>query len=467
MRAALPWLLFAACTGERLVATPPPGAQTTLVAVGGVVHVLGADPAEPALLLEAPSAPVVLLYYTATPEGLALPVDEQGLLVLAGSEEPEARWPLPVPVSAERLLPGADALTALEPEAALGAAGDVEIPAPSCGALRFLTSVARVPGEGASVEGLAQRGELALLTVRTATSHRAYLVRDEGAERVSTLALEARGQLWLASADVDRFVIVTHTATRTASYLVDDAGRVALAWEQPSDPPVAMEDLRRFRDATTVFGRRDSDRSLWYLSPGGAGWTLLHGFPNNPRDPHCDPFNGDQVFEATGPQEGVISLVGLGPHRFRRDARLAEPILPGFLLPSPCHSATGRFASGELVVHLVGVLDEGGGRLELQSAWQPSGSDAWIVGDFPATLSRMQVFGDVAIAGDTQQDSLSDDVVLVAADARRPDRRPRVCARLGSANARVFAFDGQRGVVAIQERPGLEISVRRFELAPP
>lgn len=432
--------LVAACSAEVRVFELADETELAIVSAGGArrVWLRGEAP----IVLEEDIGAVTVLGYGLGLEALALSRGADGTLDEApiGASEEEA-WPLPVPASARRLEGGA--IRELDAAERASVAGSIHVPVPHCGAFEPLGSTRIEAGSGnVHVTALAVMGASAMFSAWQGAAQEGRAYFSDGAE-LRPLPLDgARGQP-MVFADEGAFLVLVAEAERIRRFRVALDGRTVtpLADLPSRDPPYFVR-AERWPGGRAVF-THDGERRVSRLDLDTGAWSNVSRGQGSPHV-DCDVQNVENALVLTGEREGVASFPGF-PFVGFSDTSSDTPVVDDRAWPGRiCQAGYARFG-----VELAVAVVNGTKPFELVGAFRSSAEDAWTVGPFPFQLFDAHVVGDCVVGIDGGPDAL----VLIGADARRPDQRPRACHR-AFAQVRRVSMDGERGVALVHEDGG-------------
>jgi len=455
--------LFAGCGGETKATLVLPADVNAAIVLEGENEAFVVTRTGPPLKLIASDDEVVVLYYATA----QFEANADGKLVRAGpNEDPEHVWPLPPTRRGAVYSPDEQSFVDLTDTERLDAlTASIQIPAPPCGSLRARTSrTLDFRLQQRDLESLASIGDVMLMSSETSvvTTARLLLLTGDDLERElfldHPLAHQTRLQVF---EDQDTFwVVESSTTSGIDTYRATVTGEITRLTHTATLAPKRIAGLVHWPETTQLYARiNDEDKVVRFDSATGL-WTTVVTLSGGPDESRCEAFRDRQQLALEGPDSGVVSFLGYGPHRFQVGG--AVDIAADADLPPPCSSAYARFPSGlETVQYVLGARSDGSN--DLRIAWRADASSAWAVDSFPRLVKTLTTQGTHGIGFD----SALNDIALVTYDPNRPDRRPRICHRLGTGDVRAFVTDGNEGRLIQMEEATRPIYLLRFGLDPP
>jgi len=409
---------------------------------------------------------VTVLFYPGSAQSLALESDESNLLIRArAADAAEDTWPLPLPASGARFDPISETFDEItDPAILASAAAAIRVPAAGCGRVAVTrTDQLGVDLENAGLSNLALiDGVVMFATTGSTEGELPRLFRfEEGVARDVTAELLPRpGATLRVYADESSFYALQITAAYANTYRIALDGTVTLLHEATLTGQGSLDQSLHWPGSHVIIGRDASARTVSHLDADTGVWTRIYGVGMGPADVRCTPYLSNQTFVLDGPARGVSSFVDAPSVRFA----LGEPAQQiGSADPvTGCQSGYVRFGSGaEVMVVLADVFTSGA--YDLRSMWRSSPDEPWQHGDFVAPAFDLFAVGEQA-AG---VDPVRDEVLLIGRDPRRPELRPRLCARLGLANVVVSTMQGAKGAALLREDARAPVYIAHYEVVAP
>jgi len=436
----------------------PPGTQSTVI-VSGAEAWLFDSTLQPSLTLAPGSDDVTVLYYAATAAELSLTADETGRLIRATAPfDPEDTWRLPPTASGAKLSARDDAFEAVTDAAELAARVDaIRIPAPGCGDLAVLDSFGLpVLPAGFSIDAVASIGDAALMTfVDGGQRPRALFVRGHDVTELSLSRPLGPDARLVSLAGDQAFWLVTTSTSRLTVHQVDLAGAPSLVRDEPS-PTVKLALYGAWPGTDALIGLDGAQYKIMQLDLRAGPWRTIATLATPSSPMACPKRDTSQAFALTSSTSGVAAFSLLRPFYFTPQGA-GRPVTGELDLGVPCLSAYLRLAGGAEVLQQASDADFLANFREI-SAWRV-GDGAWRTDE---TMRRLNYA--VSIDGDTIGIDTQEDIpVMMSFDPRRPDMRPRICARAPFGRVLRVSFDGALGFAVQKPSDALPYAVVRFE----
>ncbi|MFO0724008.1 MAG: hypothetical protein U1E65_09515 [Myxococcota bacterium] len=443
-----------------------PEVATAVVVSGTSAWLLTPDSSEAPLEFSTNDQALTVLEYRVGAVELQLKSDAFGQLLRADSTDEDEAWPLPPTAEGATYDPeGAHFIAETDATTLAQRTQHIRVPPSPCGRLILLDApTIEADLRGVQIDTLASEGDVALLTslrlpeVPGIPPQALLAVGSTAVPLALPNPVTAESRL-LALEDVDGFLLVDTSTAQLTSYRVGVDGQLTPRYRVASSTR-SLERFDAWPGSSSIIGVHHRTGALLRLDLVTGAWETLHQFAELGAS-GCNAFGSNQLFYLEGPQGGLVGFVGIPPQRFSTRASTVSPAAPGLALGSPCQSAYLRFPTGaELILHTLG--DRLDTALDIRGAWRSGPQATWTTEAFPSSLYQLQARSGKAIGIEVARD----DVALMQHDPRRPDVRPRICARLGVSEVRLLSFDGRRGFAIAQHDGRAPIRLLHFGWEP-